>query len=112
MAAVLGQPTVDPHGAPIPTRDGRLHEPRYPSIADLGPGARARVVRVHDDEPARLRYLAELGLVPGARISVVARAPFDGPITVRVGTGARAAEYAIGPGLGQGVWVEEIKARP
>jgi len=105
MATALGEPTVDPHGAPIPTRDGRLEEPHYPSIADLEPGVRARVVRVHDDEPARLRYLAELGLIPGARVTVVARAPFDGPITVRVGSGARAAEYAIGPALGHGVWV-------
>jgi DtxR family transcriptional regulator, Mn-dependent transcriptional regulator len=106
MVAALDEPTVDPHGAPIPTRDGTVHEPRYRSLADLSPGERARVVRVHDDDPARLRYLGELGLVPGTVIAVVARAPFDGPITLRVGSGPRASEYAIGPALGSGVLIE------
>jgi DtxR family Mn-dependent transcriptional regulator len=111
MAAALDEPTVDPHGAPIPTRDGTLHEPRYTSIADIRPGSRARVVRVHDEDPARLRYLGELGLVPGASVMVVARAPFDGPITVRVGTGPRATECVIGPALGQGVMVATERGR-
>lgn len=109
MVAALDEPTVDPHGAPIPTREGTVHEPHYRSIADLAPGERSRVVRVHDDDPARLRYLGELGLVPGASVVVVARAPFDGPITLRIGAGTRAAEYAIGPALGRGVLVETAR---
>jgi DtxR family transcriptional regulator, Mn-dependent transcriptional regulator len=112
MVAALDEPTVDPHGAPIPTRDGTIHEPRYRSIADLMPGERSRVLRVHGDDPARLRYLAELGLVPGAALVVVARAPFDGPITLRVGPSPRASEYAIGPALGRSVMVEPATARP
>jgi DtxR family Mn-dependent transcriptional regulator len=107
MAAALGEPTVDPHGAPIPTRDGTLHEPRYVSITDIRAGVRARVVRVHDGDPARLRYLGELGLIPGATVVVAARAPFDGPITVRVGSGPRATQCVIGSALGQGVMVAE-----
>ena len=110
MVAALDEPTVDPHGAPIPTREGTVHEPRYRSIADLVPGERSRVVRVHDDDPARLRYLGELGLVPGAVVALLARAPFDGPITIRVGSGPRASEYAIGPALGHGVMIEPADA--
>lgn len=112
MAAVLDEPTVDPHGAPIPTRDGRVNETRYASIADLTPGDRARVVCVSDDDPARLRYLAELGLVPGVTVVVVAQAPFEGPITLRIGGGARASQRAIGPALGRGVLVEPAPAAP
>jgi DtxR family transcriptional regulator, Mn-dependent transcriptional regulator len=112
MAGFLDDPTVDPHGAPIPTRDGTVNEARYASIADLAPGERARVVCVSDDDPARLRYLAELGLVPGASVVVVALAPFEGPITLRVGSGPQAAHRAIGPALGRGVLVEPTPAVP
>jgi DtxR family Mn-dependent transcriptional regulator len=111
MAAALDEPAVDPHGAPIPTREGTIYEPRYRSIADLDAGERARVVRVHDEDPARLRYLAELGLVPGTTFVVVSRAPFDGPITVRAGSGSRASDHAIGPVLARGVMVENIASR-
>jgi DtxR family Mn-dependent transcriptional regulator len=111
MAAALDDPTVDPHGAPIPSRDGTVHEAQYASIADLEPGERARVVCVSDEDPARLRYLAELGLVPGTVVTVVKRAPFDGPITVRVGASTRGATRAIGPALGRDLLVEPITPR-
>jgi DtxR family Mn-dependent transcriptional regulator len=111
MVAALDEPTVDPHGAPIPTREGTVHEPRYRSIADLAPGERSRIVRVHDDDPARLRYLGELGLVPGAIVVLIARAPFDGPLTIRAGGGPRASEYAIGPALARGVMIEAAEAK-
>jgi len=111
MSAALHEPTVDPHGAPIPTREGTLNEPRYASIADLPPGERARIVRVKNEDPACLRYLAELGLIRGAIVVVAARAPFDGPITVRVGSGPHTVDRAIGPTLGHGVLVEPIRAR-
>lgn len=115
MAAALHEPTVDPHGAPIPTREGTVAERRYASIADLLPGDRARIVCVSDDDPARLRYLAELELVPGATVVLLARAPFEGPLTIRVGANRRASERAIGPALARGVLVERLApgvARP
>jgi DtxR family Mn-dependent transcriptional regulator len=106
MAAMLDEPTVDPHGAPIPTRHGTIAETIYRSIADLEVGDRAEVVRVSDDDdPERLRYLAKLGLVPGASVTVLARAPFDGPITLRVGRKAPGAKHSIGPALARAVLV-------
>jgi DtxR family Mn-dependent transcriptional regulator len=104
MAEALGEPTVDPHGAPIPTRDGTVVETVRESIADLAPGDRARVVGASDEDAGRLRYLAELGLVPGADIVVVDQAPFDGPITIRVG--AARTERSLGLALSRGVLVE------
>jgi DtxR family Mn-dependent transcriptional regulator len=84
MAKAIGEPETDPHGAPIPTRDGTLRERRLVALATLHPGATARVERVSDRNAERLRYLAELGIVPGATVRVIAREPFGGPIALGV----------------------------
>jgi DtxR family Mn-dependent transcriptional regulator len=101
MAAAIGEPATDPHGAPIPTREGTLDEPELSTLAEIEPGARARVQSVDDRDPARLRYLAELGILPGVTVDVVAREPFDGLITVRVGE----KDHAIGPSLAKKILV-------
>ena len=89
MAEALGNPVVDPHGAPIPTATGRIDERRLSSIADLAVGARARVVRMSDRDAEFLRYLAKLGIVPGATVRVAGREPFNGPIALVVGKSRR-----------------------
>jgi DtxR family Mn-dependent transcriptional regulator len=101
MAATIGEPEVDPHGAPIPTRDGAVDETQYTSLAELAVGAAGVVVRVADEDPGMLRYLGELSILPGKRISVKARAPYDGPITIGVGR----HEMSIGPALASHVLV-------
>ena len=85
IAAKLGNPTVDPHGDPIPTRDLELAEPRDQTLAELEPGERVTFARVSDADPGMLRFLGERGIVPGARLELVERQPFDGPLFVRVG---------------------------
>jgi DtxR family Mn-dependent transcriptional regulator len=101
MARAIGEPETDPHGAPIPTRDGTLDEPPLASLADIEPGRQACVQRVGDRDAERLRYLAELGITPGTEVEVLARAPYDGPITVRV----RGTDHAIGPTLARQILV-------
>jgi DtxR family Mn-dependent transcriptional regulator len=101
MAESLGNPTEDPHGAPIPTAAGEVDETRLPSIADLHDGESATVVRMSDRDPAFLRYLDELGVRPGATVQVVAKAPFEGPITVRVG----AVDHVVGTTAAEQVFV-------
>jgi len=86
MAAAIGEPEVDPHGAPIPTAHGKLEEPKYRTLGDLALGEKARIVRVEDEDPELLRYLASLRFVPGATVSLVKREPFEGPLTIRVGS--------------------------
>ncbi len=88
--AELGYPTRDPHGDPIPDRELRVDAGRDRTLADLEPGERASVSRVPNDDPELLRYLAELGLVPGSDVEVVSLAPFAGPVTVRTDRGDRA----------------------
>jgi DtxR family Mn-dependent transcriptional regulator len=104
MAAAIGEPATDPHGAPIPTREGTIDERRHVALADLEPQQRGRVVQVSDDDAARLRYLAELGLRPGAEVTILERAPFEGPIRLLVA----GAERLIGPALAFVVRVEAL----
>ena len=82
----LGRPTRDPHGDPIPAKDGTLEGGSHRRLSDLEPGARGVIRRVSDRDAAVLRYLGKLGLVPDATLEVVAKAPFNGPITVKSGT--------------------------
>jgi DtxR family Mn-dependent transcriptional regulator len=87
----LGFPTHDPHGDPIPSAELELAHGDEDSLADLEPGRAAIVRRVPDSDPELLRYLDELGLVPGERVVMRTAAPFDGPVTI----GARGGEHAI-----------------
>jgi len=103
MAAALGEPTVDPHGAPIPARDGTVDETRHRSLADLHTGDRARVMSMADEDGGFLRYLADLGITPGVEVEVADRAPYDGPLTVKVGR----VVHAVGPSAAGRVFVEK-----
>ena len=93
----LGYPTHDPHGDPIPDSELRLTHAEGRTLLELEPGARVSIARVPDDDPALLRYLGTLGLVPGSGLVLVARAPFDGPVTVRTDRG----EHAISRDLAE-----------
>jgi DtxR family Mn-dependent transcriptional regulator len=85
IAAQLGDPTHDPHGDPIPTRDLTIEEGQSESLQALQPGDRATFTRVSDSDPEMLRFLAERGIAPGDELEVVDRQPFDGPLFVRFG---------------------------
>lgn len=85
IAAALNYPEFDPHGDPIPSKEGQVASMNYKRLADLAPGARAIVSRIPDDADSELlRYLGNLGLVPGAKLVVLEVAPFDGPLTVEI----------------------------
>src|SRR5262249_23116125 len=84
IATRLGDPRVDPHGAPIPPVEFGIDEPATRSLDELPLGASGRLVRVSDD-PEMLRYLAGLGIALGDRLEVVDRQPFGGPVFVRFG---------------------------
>jgi len=104
MSAALGHPTADPHGAPIPTADGRVDERTHRTIADLAVGETVRMLRVSDKDPELLRYLAGIALQPGVEITLLSRAPFDGPLTLRVGDG----EPVVGSTLAAQVLIEPL----
>jgi DtxR family Mn-dependent transcriptional regulator len=85
IARSLGDPTHDPHGDPIPTRELTIQEGATRSLQSLAPGDRGRFTRVSDAEPAMLRFLGERGICPGDELEVVDKQPFDGPLFVRFG---------------------------
>jgi DtxR family transcriptional regulator, Mn-dependent transcriptional regulator len=88
--AELGYPTHDPHGDPIPDSDLRVAQGRDRTLCDLGAGEHASVSRVPDGDPELLRYLSELGLVPGSEVALISFAPYGGPVTVRTEKGTHA----------------------
>ena len=85
IAAKLGDPTHDPHGDPIPTRDLTIEEGTTHSLQSLEPGAQGTFARVSDSDPEMLRFLAERGIGPGDHLEVIEKQPFDGPLFVRFG---------------------------
>lgn len=107
MAAAIGEPETDPHGAPIPARDGTLEEQATAPLAALQPGDTAKIARVSDEDAERLRYLAELGIVPGAAVQVIAREPFGGPIALKIGSESR----TIGAELAEQIRVSTPRRR-
>ena len=109
MATALGDPVQDPHGAPIPTRDGQVEEAPLRTLAEVMPGEQVRVRRVHDKDPERLRYLAELGIRPGSLVRILDRAPFDGPVTLWVGATGGGATRAVGVSLAAQVYIESVR---
>ena len=85
IAVKLGNPTRDPHGDPIPTRDGRIEETPTESLQALEPGDVGTFVRVSDSDPEMLRYLSDRGIAPGDELEVIEKQPFDGPLFARFG---------------------------
>ena len=98
----LGRPTRDPHGDPIPTKDGTLVAGSHERLSDMEPGATGVIRRVSDRNAEMLRYLALRGLVPDATVQVVEKAPFNGPITVKTGK----ASHVLGRDLASHIHVE------
>lgn len=101
MAEMTNHPTRCPHGEPIPDENGNLPEINDICIINLGVGQKGEISRVRTHEPERLRYFGELGLIPGAPFEIMGRAPFNGPIRLRLGR----EEVVVGANLMQSLWV-------
>lgn len=101
---LLERPSTDPHGAPIPDRDGTMIETSYPSLAEIQPGERAIVRRVRDSDANLLRYFREVGIRPDVIVEVVARGTHDGPVSVRVNEDV----LHLGEPAAAGIFVERL----
>jgi DtxR family Mn-dependent transcriptional regulator len=99
---MLDYPNTDPHGDPIPTRDGMIAPCRGRSLADSEPGERLVVRRVRDSDPEALRYLARIGMTLATVVTVTDRQPFNGPLTLDVG----GVTHSVGRELAGHVFVE------
>lgn len=104
IAARLGDPSVDPHGHPIPAKNGSMSMVAKRSLWETGEGEWVAVDQVCDAEAEALRYLADLGIKPGARLEVVGRGPVGGPLFVRVAD-ATDEVSALSKEMSEVVWV-------
>jgi DtxR family Mn-dependent transcriptional regulator len=96
LSELMNNPRFDPHGDPIPTRDLKLPQRNLISLRELTIGQGRIIRRVGRDDPEFLRYLNELGLMPGKHVKLLRREPFNGPITLEVKIGKVSMERLIG----------------
>ena len=92
---LLGRPTHDPHGHPIPSADLSPGWEVMRTLDQVEAGEETTVRQVPDDDPALLDYLARINIVPGEAVTVTAFGPFDGPVTVRTRIGDVAISRAL-----------------
>jgi len=102
IAAKLGNPTRDPHGDPIPTRELTIEEKPTESLQSLDAGACGRFTRVSDSDPEMLRFLADRGISPGDSFEVIDKQPFGGPLFIRFGDNV----HVLGGDLAKAMRVE------
>jgi DtxR family Mn-dependent transcriptional regulator len=106
MANALEYPSHDPHGAPIPTSAGEIEATNFATLADAQKGDELSIRAVQDEDAERLRYLEARGLKPGVRLWVEERAPYNGPVTVRVGRPDGTAQ-TVGQDLARRIFVSK-----
>lgn len=104
--ALLGYPTHDPHGAPIPNRDGDIAEHPRLCLGDLARLQYAVVMEVSDHDPELLRYIGSLGLYPRAEFQVLEIAPFEGPITIAL----KGEAFTLGRKVSNQIYVKVLDA--
>ena len=84
IAELLDHPTYDPHGDPIPTKDGIMPEKATLALNEAEIKTLYMVGRVRDQNPELLRYLEQQGVLPGVELTIIEKAPFDGPISLEI----------------------------
>lgn len=99
----LGEPRFDPHGDPIPTREGHMHHRRMSQLAQLRAGQQAKVAHIADQQPDFLSYVRKLGLLPGTAFTLSKVRSPSGVLTVEV-PGRQPQE--IGLSAARKIWVE------
>ncbi len=107
IAALLGNPVTDPHGDPIPAKDGTLPPQNNLRLPDAAPGETVVVSRVTAQDSEQLTYLGTLGVRPDASITFVAKAPFDGPVQLRI----KGVEHHVGLNLARQIFIKRTKSK-
>lgn len=97
----LGFPDRDPHGDPIPTKEGEIASERSLPLWEAKSGQGVIVRRVSDNNPEMLRYLASIGIYPDVQVKIVEKAPFNGPIHIQLESG----QHSLGEELARQIFV-------
>jgi len=107
IAALLGNPVTDPHGDPIPAKDGTIPPQNTVRLPDADDGESVLVTRVTAQNAEQLTYLGSLGIRPDVSVTIVNKAPFDGPVHLRVGT----ASHHVGLNLARQIFIRRKTKR-
>ena len=105
IASALGNPTRDPHGAPIPGKDLSMPTSKTVRLASLKENDTAIIKRVPDDDPALLKYLHEIGVVPEAKVTILNHSKLDGNLTLEVET--RESSVVLGSTITNLIFIEK-----
>jgi DtxR family transcriptional regulator, Mn-dependent transcriptional regulator len=106
ISELLGHPTHDPHGDPIPTLEGKLPEFATRAMLDVGENEEVCLGRVSEKDPDFLRLVVSLGLIPGARVKVIHVAKASGTITLEV---AGTVQHTLSLEAARKLWVENLQ---
>ena len=110
IADFLNHPQYDPHGDPIPEKDGKMKTDDYQSLAATPVGESVRIARVRHNDAELLRYLDQLGIRLETIATVIEKAPFDGPLSFRVGPQRNAPIRTLGVNVAVDIMVEPISS--
>jgi DtxR family Mn-dependent transcriptional regulator len=105
MDELLGYPTIDPHGDPIPSKEGVVVVRNGMRLSQLKDGQSAQILRISDQDPEKLCYLGQLGLYPDTDVQLLNRAPFGGPLHILVGKPPEQLAQMLGPELAEQIIV-------
>lgn len=103
IAELLDHPDFDPHGDPIPDKDGKMPVLQSKSLTDVPSNAPFIIRRVKNQNPELLRYLEKQGLLPGVKVEVIKKEPFEGPVQLKAENG----EMTIGYKIAEDIFVVE-----
>ena len=95
LEKTLKHPKTCPHGNPIPTKCGGIIEEESQPLLELATGEQSTIVKITEESLDLLHYLGTIGLVPGASVKILGKAPLNGPITVKVGSTSHAISRAV-----------------
>lgn len=104
---ILRNPKVDPHGDPIPTKEGKIESLECKRLSEIELGKTVQVKRVDDSNPRLLQYLSEVGVYPNIKLRLISRMPFDQSLIVKVGE----RKLTLGIEAVEGIFVSLIKGK-
>lgn len=102
IAEFLGDPKFDPHGDPIPTKDGQIGVIKGDALSAFNVGDAVTILRISDKDPDRLRYLAQFGLYPGVPVNITRKEPYAGIMWVQIGE----SEHPLSLEIAREIYVE------
>lgn len=108
ISQVLEHPRFDPHGEPIPSKQGDIPTVSQKRLSDIEVGTAIRIVRVRPFKDGLLSYLDEIGIGIDTTGTVIAKAPLEGPVTLRVDQGGKTSDHTLGRGVTDHLFVDVL----